>query len=347
MSKKILSLIPLFLLLVACATQPAPLSPAVTLQATNTKPPLRTATPQPTETGTATATPKPTHTIAPTITQTLTPTIDTTTTAIVAKLVSTVQPRRTTFTSPDRQWEVQLLTYDCTKIVQEEWYESAYDLLKIIHLPDGKTHQVADQLQYCGGVGGYGLGGITWSPNSRFFYFTSSREGVPDGTGGIGWHRPILRFDITTSKVEMMGSGLISPDGRKIASVQPLQSGTINSCDLKEFIVQTLDGDILFRSPIDIDQKLCNWGWFSFTAWAASSKELVYLDTPCLEPMNCQSNLYHVNLESREQQFLLKSQKPSFQEVTWSEPGRLMLTDINLDQWFYILSTSQLEKRDK
>ena len=347
MSKKILSLLPLFLLLVACATQAAPLSPTVTLQATNTKPPLRTATSQPTETGTASATPKPTHTITPTITQTLTPTIDTTTTAIVANLVSTVQPRRTTFTSPDRQWEVQLLTYDCTKIAQEEWYESAYDLLKIIQLSNGKTHQVADQLQYCGGVGGYGLGGITWSPKSRFFYFTSSREGVPDGTGGIGWHRPILRFDTTTSKVEMMGSGLISPDGQKIASVQPLQSGTINSCDPKEFIVQTLDGDILFQSKIEIDQKLCNLGWSSYTAWAVSNEELVYLDTTCLEPMNCQSNLFHVNLESREQQSLLKSQKPSFVEVAWSEPDRLMLTDINLDRWYFTLSTRQLEKRNK
>lgn len=347
MPKKILSLFPLFLLLAACVAQPTPLSPSFTIQPNATKPPFLTATPQSTATGAATATPKPTHAITPTSTQTLTPTIDTTATAIVANLVSTVQPRQTSFLSPDRQWEVQLLTYDCTKIVADEWYESAFDRLKIVHLSDGNIHIVADQLQYCGGVGAFGLDGIAWSPNSRFFYFTPSREGVPDGMGGIGWHRPISRLDTLTLKVEPMGSGPMSPDGQKIASVQPLQNETERNCGPKELVVQTLDGGILFRYTIEIDQQACDLGWSSYIDWAASSEELVYLDTSCLQPMDCQSSLYHVNLVSGEQQTLVQGHKPSFEEVAWSEVDQITLTDLNLEIWYYTLLTGQLEKRDK
>jgi hypothetical protein len=347
MSKKIFSFCPIFLLLAACAVRPTPLSPTVTLSSVATRLPLLTDLPQSTVTGTITATPKPTNTTIPTSTQTLTPTIDTTTTAIVATLVSTVQPHRTTFTSPDRRWEAQFLTYNCTKIVPEEWYESAYELLQIAHLPDGNASKVEDQLQYCGGVGGYGLGGIVWSPNSRFFYFTTVREGVPDGTGGVGWHRPILRFDTVTSNVEPMGSSLMSPDGQKIASIQSTTNEMIYRCGPKELVVQTLDGDILFRYSIDIDQQACHQGWSSYIAWATTNEELVYLETSCLQPMDCQSNLYRVNLVRGERQSLLQDHKPFFVEVTWSEPNRLSLTDQDFNNWYYILSTGQLEKQDK
>ena len=51
MTKKYLSLIPLFLLLVACAARPNPLSPTAPISPKATKPLLQTATPQLTATG--------------------------------------------------------------------------------------------------------------------------------------------------------------------------------------------------------------------------------------------------------------------------------------------------------
>jgi hypothetical protein len=86
--------------------------------------------------------------------------------------------------SPDGEMRAEILTYACTPAAGEQAY--ALDQF-VTHGSSPESSWVADeQLQACGG-----LGGMYWSPDSRRFYYTPAREGVPDGRGM--WWAPLDR----------------------------------------------------------------------------------------------------------------------------------------------------------
>ena len=106
-----------------------------------------------------------------------------------------------THVSPDRQFRAEVVRYDCVPVSGPD--EVAYEQLKIVRLSDGTEAIISDQLKYCGGLGAAGLGGLFWSPDGRYFYFTISSEGVPDGCCCDLWdtNSDSWQYDLVTGKL--------------------------------------------------------------------------------------------------------------------------------------------------
>lgn len=181
----------------AVTGQPATTTPA-TLPPTEPAMTAPVATPAanvPSPTAAPTATTRPPR---PRRTATPRPTIDPSTPTpepdYAATLTAGSTPRvLATYESPDGALRAEVLIYDCAQLTPEQAY--AYDVLQIVEVAGGEVHVIDDQLQNCGGLGGFGLGGLFWSPSSHYFYYTDAREGVADGCG-FGYN-PISRADTT------------------------------------------------------------------------------------------------------------------------------------------------------
>ena len=255
-----------------------------------------------------------------------TPNYDQTATAAVQAVVSTVQPKvHASLPSPDKNWRVEIIIYDCVQVTEDG--PNAYEQLKLIRANDGTESVVDTQLQSCGGVGAYGLGGLYWSPNSRYFYYTPGREGAPDGLCWY-WERPIHRLDVLTQETEFIGEGPLSPDKTKIAMWRE-----------NDLVIWGLDEGELARLPAALtDAKL------GPISWSPDSQSLVYLQTTsdCF-PFG-KSYVIRFDVSEQKQSLLLESKPISFIHVSWEVPDRISLSDEQGNQWSYDLVNSKLER---
>jgi len=214
-----------------------------------------------------------------------------------------------------------VVIYDC--ITTGEIEENAYELLKLIKVAEGDEQIAAEQLQYCGGVGAFGLEGLFWSPNSQFFFYTNVREGWPGGCGY--WERGITRVDVTTFEKAYIGAGPLSPDGEKIAT---WQAG--------ELVVWHINDGEIMRFPAFAD---ANTGPI---AWSPDSQRLVYLQFESYCPLAGRSFVVHIDLREPKQTLVLESENPTFGEVAWNAPDQLALFDEDNQPWVYSFTTDQL-----
>lgn len=311
----------LLLLLVGCKTptQPAPtltgtyipITPKLfvtsTLVPTSTFPPRPTTTP--TQTPTSTTPPIPS------------PTVD-----LVAAVKANQQPvLYASYPSPDGMWRVDIILYDCVRVV-DGGDENAYEQMILVDLAS-KDQQVArDQLQYCGGLGAYGFEGRYWSPNSRYFYYTDARQGVPDGCGY--WDAPLSRFDVASMQSERLGTASLSPDGNQVASWDDAQQAII--------IWDINDGEITRFTPIN-----ANAGPGPII-WSPDSQSLVYLQVDSWCPVSGKSYLVQADLSDSGQSLLLESQNPTFADAEWDDTDVLRLFDQDGSAWRYNLLTGEL-----
>jgi hypothetical protein len=95
------------------------------------------------------------------------------------------------FPSPDGRWRAEAIQYTCLPVSPDEGM--VYEQLKLIS-QDGREKVIEDQVHLCEGLGAFGLDGLFWSPNSRYFYYSSASQGVPDGLVCY-WDRPMSRVD--------------------------------------------------------------------------------------------------------------------------------------------------------
>ena len=119
--------------------------------------------------------------------------------------IMTASPPRiyATYPSPNNQWRIEIVIHDCVRTGDDQ-EAKAYEALKLIRSRDGTEMAVQDQLRYCGGLGAFGLDGLRWSADSRYFFFTDAREGQPDGAppGTETWKPPVYRLDAAQGRVE-------------------------------------------------------------------------------------------------------------------------------------------------
>lgn len=144
-----------------------------------------------------------------------TPMPDPTTQAIIAALQGSSQPATTTYASPDGVWRVDLAVFACTPMEAGDIY--AYETVSLAGM-DGADAIVDSQLINCGGLGAYGFDGLFWSADSRYFYYTTTRESVADGCGD--WQPPIRRVDVTTGASEDVSASDPSPDAAALTAWQ-------------------------------------------------------------------------------------------------------------------------------
>lgn len=293
-------------------TQPIPAA-SVTAAPTNVPPtPVATRTPRPTPDRYATE-------------------FWVTSTAIVEAVVGTQTPRtHATYISPDGNWQAEVVIYDCVKVdPSPEADSNAYEQLRLVERGSGDIKAADGQLQNCGGLGAFGLEGLFWSQNSRYFYYTAAREGVPDGCGGF-WQRPIRQLDIGTLGIAELGGGSLSPDGTKIAS---WQGNELVIWDVNE------GNQAGVTSPIVLNTETGTGP----IVWSPDSQALVYLQAESYCPLSGNSLVVHATLSTLQQEVLLESEAPTFGGADWNKNNVLVLSDENGKEWVYTFDDRKLE----
>jgi hypothetical protein len=227
-----------------------------------------------------------------------------------------------TFPSPDGAVAAEVTVYDC--VTTETGEVLAYDTLELVDRGGDRT-LAASQLQYCGGLGGHGLQGLSWSPNSRYFYFTDARTGVPDGGCGP-WPGSMARVDVADQSVEHLGGAILSPDGVSIAS-----------WIADDLVLWSIDGAETDRIPAAIPGAA-----HGPIAWAPDGRALAYvLTTESCPPWGMTTVVLH-RLDQAASRILVESDSPSFIQAEWPEAGSLRLLDAAGLTWNYDLTTDRL-----
>ena len=226
------------------------------------------------------------------------------------------QPEIWSYESPDKRWRMVLMMYGC--VPTETGNTNAYETFSLVRSADGASAVVDRQLIYCGGLGAYGLGGLFWSLNNRYYYYTTAREGTPDGCGF--WQPPIWRLDVATMRIQELGFGFRSPDGTKLAAWRD-----------QELILWDTDG--------------AEWGRWQAPApvplaalrWAPDSGAVAYLLTPspCDQNTAGKSYLVRVNLADFSQSVLIESATPIFDALEWLATDVIRLTDREGKTWIF------------
>ena len=243
---------------------------------------------------------------------------------IESPLLTRVPPRLfASYPSPDSNWQAQLVVYDCTVVDPEVPDGNSLEQLRLIRVADASLRTVDSQLLYCGGLGAFGLEGLFWTEDSRYFYYTDAREGGPDGCGYR--RRPLLRFDVLDGSMDEFGAGTISPDGTKIAAW--------NGDQLE---VWELAGGQIGQTQIPLPG--LNPG---ATAWSPGGESLVLLLSQGFCPHG-ETLLVRVPLPDLAPSILLSSEGPSFADVTWDTPNQVTLHDEQGTGWTYDLITKEL-----
>jgi hypothetical protein len=195
--------------------------------------------------------------------------------------------------------------------------------LKLVRIDDGSERIIETELYLCEGVGSWGLGGFFWSPSSRYFYYTHSREGM--GEIDWVWYRGISQLDTVSGIGTYLGAGPLSPDKIKFAFWQWPQ---------KEFVVWGLDEGEILRLP----------GLIADTgdgpiAWSPDSQALVYIQGSLFE-----GHYYavHVSLAEAKQKLLVELINSNDMWVDWSEQNVIDLHDSYNHHWRYNLLTGEL-----
>ena len=306
----LLVLVTLMLLVAACSS-------AVNVQnTTGTGVPTSTIM---AETVTPFQTPRPT-----TETATSTPDFNVTVTAIVNAVTTLSQPRlHATYPSPDNKWRVEIIIHDCVQIGGVQ--TNAYEQLMLIEVSTGAAQVMDSQLQFCGGLGAIGLAGKFWSSNSRYFYYTDARDGVPDGLCGY-WEPPLLRLDVPNVNSEYLGIGPLSPDNTKLAAWQDTN-----------LVVWNLDEGEIARSPaLPADAVR------GPIVWSPDGEALVYLQTEDYCSPSGKSYVVWLNLPELNPELLIESTTPTFIGATWDDPDRINLSDEDGKVWMYDFGTKEL-----
>lgn len=123
-------------------------------------------------------------------------------------------------TSTQGDYTASVTVYPCTAI---DGQEMSYERLDITDNTTNETHLIADQLIYCGGLGGFGLSIGRWMPSAdgegeaRFLYYTDAREGEPDGAV-LGWERPLWRVNLADFQVESLNQAKFSLTAQELVA---------------------------------------------------------------------------------------------------------------------------------
>ncbi len=293
----------------------------VTASLMTASPPTFTPAP-PTLTPTAIASPTETATEEPT------PDYAATTAALIPKVVALSPSKHvSSYPSPDGRWQAQFTTYDCVK-VEDDSSSNSYDELSLVRTDTGESQVIDFELQYCEGLGAYGLGALFWSANSRYFYYTTAAHGVPDGGCGY-WARPWVSVEAATGQKENLTEGPLAPDGKRMAFASWSEDEVVlwslnegRAASLKAFVPQIMVGPL---------------------AWSPDGQALVYLQWSdyCFPG---KSYVVRVDWSGPTQSLLLESGEPAFVGVRWDAPNRLRLSDAEGGQWNYDLLAQRLSR---
>ncbi len=301
--------------------------PSPTVSSTWTPSPSRTPTLTPSLTPT-----KPTKTPTATATHTYTPAPPTEDpnlfiTQAVESLLAQGNPRvLQTSNSPNGEWRLEVLRYDCRRVDEEG--PKALEFLNLIEVATGEETTVDTQFQNCDGVGAFGLAVEFWSENSKTLYYTTARESVPDGLCGY-WERSLVQFRILNRVKREISLGPLSPDKTRIAFSGGSWGTDLTLWDINE--------GRLGRVPVKV-----SGGLIQDIAWAPDGKALAYLQVEEVCGPPGQSSIVRLDVENLQQEILITADSPGFRDLSWKQPDIISLVDENGANWTLTLSTLEL-----
>jgi hypothetical protein len=223
--------------------------------------------------------------------------------------------------SPDGLWWARVFSHACPQNTTGEAY--GYDYLQLTAQRSGEHHILTTQLINCGGLGAYGLAGRFWSHTSRFYYFTDSAYGIPDGCGY--YRQPLLRLDLTDWSITWLGMGTISPDGFKLASWLD-----------GELVIWDINGERIGSTLLPVEDTLPGP-----IAWSPDGRSITYLLSEDYCPLGL-TYVVRLNLSDFQSTPFYASQEPSFTDIRWDTANRVILTDEDGNTWAYNFITGTL-----
>ena len=316
----------LLLLLAACdgqlpglagsAVAPTQAVATIALTSAPATPTLAVATPTATPTPWPVATPGPSPTPEP-----------------AALLAEAGPPRlRAALPSPDGALRAEVLVYECAPIsdaaLGTEPQPMSLELLRVVDAAGAVEYQIDSQLLNCGGLGAFGLVPLFWGADGQTLWYTTAREGGPDGACRP-WVRPMTRVDVTDWSVVTLDQAATSPDGTKVA-------GWANG----ELLLFGGDGDEIGRAvPAALPPNV------GPPVWSPDGASLAYLQFTsfCGETAG-ESAVVLVDAATSTSRVLLTQSAPEFVSVSWSETGQQLLLAGLLDsgRWTFDLATNTL-----
>ena len=297
----------------------------------------------PSAVATAAPTVEPTPTVV-VVTPTITPTPAPTNTPgpsptpePAALIVAAGEPRlRGALPSPDGALLAEVFVYPCPPAGDKATSESAtgeiqtpqsLEILNVVDAAADVEYQIDSQLLNCGGLGAFGLEPLTWGADGQVLWYTTAREGGPDGACRP-WARPMTYFDLAGWSSATLDQAALSPDGTQVAGWQE-----------GELVVYALDGDAIGRAtpaalPPNVGPPI----------WSPDGAALVYLQfTSFCGETPGESAVVLLDAATLESRVLVTQSAPEFESVSWPEAGRLELAGLlDSGRWVFDLTTETL-----
>ncbi len=261
-----------------------------------------------------------------------------TNTAIVNDLQKTVTPHRyQRIISPNGQYRADFIVYDCTQIIMDT---NPYSLetLKITDLNHQMEWVVNNRMYYCGGEGWGGkLGGLFWSNNSRYFYYTENWDDRIK-TFPTRWINLTYRYD-TSNRENLSLSGMaLSLDRLKIAAG-----------DGRDLVIWDLNGYEIARfQGKNIVPDETSTVWLHYLAWSPDDLSIAYILTKQSTNWAISPNISFVviaNMDMKQSSLLFEADTPEFIEVHWKDQNHLsLLGDVaqSYSNWEYSIVDKSL-----
>ena len=111
----------------------------------------------------------------------------------------------------------EVLVYECAPIsdpaLGTEPQPMSLELLRVVDAAGEVEYQIDSQLLSCGGLGAFGLQPLFWGADGQTLWYTTAREGGPDGACRPRV-RPMTRVDVTDWSAVTLDQAVTSADGR-------------------------------------------------------------------------------------------------------------------------------------
>ena len=230
--------------------------------------------------------------------------------------------------SPIGRWRADVVATECIPVEGTEGRQ--VEQLRIVQVDRGTERVIESQLLVCGGaLGAYGLSGLFWSPNSQAFYYTTAREGVPDGSGGLCWNRPLIRLDVVRGTTERLGEiWARSPQGTTLALWQE-----------GDLILWSLDDSEIARSRTVIPEAdVCQ------IAWSPDGEALAYVQSACPLCVPVGFAVVRLDLGELSHTVVLELEDENhLPTIAWDVPGQIRLVSYGQEERAFDFDTGELK----